>query len=268
MSVDTADRRGSVAIASRIEEAASKFAAEGYGIVRGLFSPAEIAELDEDARRLLSRTDLIDMNNLRCRWQQDVETDACVFDCFDPVTDLSPAVDRLARDSRIEQLVAAVYGEPGHLFKDKLIFKPPGASGYAMHQDYIAWPTFPRSFLTVVVPIDAADKMSGCIQVFPGYHDRGCLTPEDGDYHELPAGSVDEVCAVDLCLEPGDVAFFGGFMPHRSAPNRSRSSRRQLYLSYNAHSELGDYRTQHYVEFERWLREQYAKYGRNEVYFK
>ncbi len=268
MSVDTVPDRVADTETSQLNEAAQDYAENGYGILRGLFSTNEMALLDQEARRLLTRTELIDINNLRCRWQQDVETDACVFDAFDPVTDLSDTIKKLAHDPRIEQLVAAIYGESGHLFKDKLIFKPAGASGYAMHQDYIAWPTFPRSFLTVVVPIDAADKLSGCIQVFPGHHDRGCLTPEDGDYHELPANAVEEACAVELCLEPGDVAFFGGFMPHRSAPNRARSSRRQLYLSYNAHSELGDYRTQHYQEFERWLREQYAKYGRHEVYFK
>jgi hypothetical protein len=249
------------------EDAIREYATAGYGIVRQLFSPDEIDALDEEAKCLLRRVDLIDTNNLRCRWQQDVETDACVFDAFDPVIDLSPGCERIANDPRIHELVAAIYGEAGKLFKDKLIFKPPGATGYAMHQDFIAWPTFPRSFLTVVVPLDRADMASGCIEVFPGYHDRGCLTPEDGEYHELPADVVDESCRVELTMSPGDIAFFSGFMPHRSAPNRSRAWRRQLYLSYNAESELGDYRKSHYVEFHDWLRVQYGKYGRNDVYF-
>ncbi len=252
---------------SPIENATRKYAACGYGIIRQLLSPTEITTLQAEATQLLERTDLIHTNNLRCRWQQDCETDACVFDAFDPVVDFSPACERIANDPRILELVATIYGEPGRLFKDKLIFKPPGATGYAMHQDYIAWPTFPRSFLTVVVPLDRADSTSGCIEVFPGYHNRGCLMPEDGEYHEIPTGAVDESCAVELTLSPGDVAFFSGFMPHRSAPNRSRSWRRQLYLSYNAASELGDYRTKHYREFHDWLRTQYAKYGRNDVYY-
>jgi 2-aminoethylphosphonate dioxygenase len=250
-----------------IEEAVRDYAANGYGIIRNLFSADEIRTLEAEARQLLQRTDLININNLRCRWQQDVETDACIFDAFDPVIDLSSACARLANDLRIHVLLAAIYGGPGRLFKDKLIFKPPGATGYAMHQDYIAWSTFPRSFLTIVVPLDRADVASGCIEVFPGYHDRGCLTPEDGEYHELPADAVDESCRVGLTMSPGDVAFFSGFMPHRSAPNRSRSWRRQLYLSYNADSDGGDYRDSHYREFHDWLRIQYAKYGRNDVYF-
>ena len=46
----------------------------------------------------------------------------------------------------------------------------------------------------------------------------------------------------ELVLEPGDVAVFGGFTPHRSDPNVSGRWRRQLYLSYNASSDGGDQR--------------------------
>ena len=61
-----------------------------------------------------------------------------------------------------------LYGEEACLFKDKLIFKPPGVKGYGLHQDWIAWPGFPRSFLKVLVPLDAADVANGCTVVYPG----------------------------------------------------------------------------------------------------
>ena len=57
--------------------------------------------------------------------------------------------------------------------------------------------------------------------------------------------TVDEATAVPLVLEPGDVAVFGGFTPHRSDPNVSAGPRRQLYLSYNADSAGGDPRAKH-----------------------
>ena len=72
-------------------DAAGSYREQSYGIVRGLFSRDEITTLDEEAQQLLTRTDLIDTNNLRCRWQTDIDTDACAFDAFDPVTDLGPA---------------------------------------------------------------------------------------------------------------------------------------------------------------------------------
>jgi hypothetical protein len=240
----------------------------GYLVLRGLFAVAEVDEAAREADRLLGRTDLIDTRNLRCRWQPHVETGACLFETFDPVVDLAPVCAALARDARLLGALEALYGEPAHLFKDKLIFKPPGARGYDLHQDFIAWPDFPRSFTTALVALDATGPDNGCTEVFPGYHRRGYLAPADGNYHPLPPETVDEATGVRLELRPGDVALFGCFTPHRSAPNRSPRWRRTLYLSYNADSEGGDRRDSHYQEFHVWLRERYAEHGKRDVYFR
>jgi hypothetical protein len=241
---------------------------DGFVVVRGLFDPALMREAAVEADRLLADcAHLKSAKNLRCRWQTDVFTGACTFETFDPVIDIGLVCARLALHPRLLDLLATLYGEPAHLFKDKLIYKPPGVKGYGLHQDWIAWPGFPRSFLTVLVPFDAADRDNGCTVVYPGYHRAGPLAPQDGQYHELPAGTVDEARAVHLTLEPGDVAVFGGFTPHRSDPNVSDRWRRQLYLSYNAASDGGDQRAKHYNEFHAWLRKKYAEYGKADTYF-
>jgi hypothetical protein len=244
------------------------FAADGFLVVRGLFSPAEMALVSMEAERLLGRTDLVDTKNIRCRWKDHIGTSACLFECFDPVADISPVCATLARDPRLVGLIAELYGEPAHLFKDKLIFKPPGAHGYDLHQDYIGWPNFPESFVTAAVAIDPCGRDNGAAEVFPGHHARGYLAPKDGDYHPVPPGAVDESAGVLLELEPGDVAVFGCFVPHRSAPNRTTGWRRLLYLSYNADSDGGDRRTAHYAEFHAWLKMKYAQFGKTETYFR
>jgi hypothetical protein len=241
---------------------------QGFLVVRGLFEPLEMAALAAEAERLLRRTDLIASDNLRCRWQPDVVSGECLFETFDPVIDLAPVCASLARDARLLNVLADLYGEPAHLFKDKLIFKPPGAKGYDLHQDFIAWPGFPRSFVTAAVAVDPCGPDNGCTEVFPGLHCRGCLSPEDGDYHSLPLEAVAGCDGVFLELEPGDVAVFGCFTPHRSAPNRSARWRRLLYLSYNADSDGGDRRDAHYREFHDWLRIKYAQYGKTDVTFR
>jgi ectoine hydroxylase-related dioxygenase (phytanoyl-CoA dioxygenase family) len=239
----------------------------GFLIVRAVFSPDEIAAAATEADHLIGRKDLIDTRNLRCRWQPHCEDGECLFETFDPVIDIAPVCARLARHPRLLGVLADLYGEPAWLFKDKFIFKPAGARGYDLHQDYIAWPSFPRSFLTAAVAIDPCGLHNGCTLVYPGYHRRGCLSPEDGDYHPMPPETVDEDSAVALELAPGDVAFFGCFTPHRSAPNASSGSRRLLYLSYNADSDGGERRERHYREFLGWLRKKYAEYGKTNVYF-
>jgi hypothetical protein len=249
-------------------ESFSQYHADGFLILREVFSPKEITALQHEADRLLQRSDLMESDNIRCRWQNHAETGECRFDCFDPVIDLSPACEAVARDPRLIDAVSALYEEPAHLFKDKLIFKPAGAQGYALHQDYISWPSFPTSFVTVIVAIDPADRANGATEVFPGYHQQGCMSPMDGMYHELTAEQVDVSRGVTLDFQPGDVAIFSGYTPHRSAPNLSDQPRRLLYLSYNADSDGGDQREAHYAEFKSWLQERYAEYGKVNTFFR
>jgi hypothetical protein len=245
----------------------TRYERDGFAIVRGVFAD-RVPRLQRDAEQLLGLTELIDQQNIRCRWQNDADTGECRFDCFDPVIDLSAVCESVARDPRLLAIVDAAYGEPGHLFKDKLIFKAPGTTGYKLHQDYIGWPSFPTSFMTVIVAIDRADAASGATEVFPGYHTKGCLTPKDGSYHQLPDDAVNLSTGVLLGLEPGDVALFSGYTPHRSGPNRSGHWRRLLYLSYNADSDGGERRDAHYAEFHTWLKARYADYGKTATWYR
>jgi ectoine hydroxylase-related dioxygenase (phytanoyl-CoA dioxygenase family) len=249
-------------------ERRAAFDRDGFVVVRALFDPAEMADATAEADRLMTEYQhLKSVKNLRCRWQDNVFTGECTFETFDPVIDLGPVCRGLAYHPRLLAVLRELYGEPACLFKDKLIYKPPGVKGYGLHQDWIAWDGFPRTFLTVLIPFDPADRDNGCTIVYAGYQHDGPLIPLDGQYHELPEGTVDESKAVPLALEPGDVAVFGGFTPHRSDPNVSQRWRRQLYLSYNASSDGGEQREKHYREFHAWLRKKYADYGKTETYF-
>ncbi len=246
----------------------SEYDDNGFVVVRGLFPKELMARAAAEAEALPERRkELVSVKNIRCRWQDNVFTGDCTFETFDPVIDLGPASRDIALSPVLLEVLGQLYGEGAHLFKDKLIFKPPGVKGYQLHQDWISWPGFPKSFLTVLVPFESADRDNGCTIVYPGYHKNGTLSVEDGRYHELPADTVDERTAVPLLLEPGDVAIFGGFTPHRSDPNTSGRWRRQLYLSYNAESDGGDQRDHHYREFHAWLRTKYAECGKNDIYY-
>lgn len=242
---------------------------DGFIVLPDFFPADVIADAAAEVDDLLNRhRTLIDVGNLRCRFQTNVTTAECQFECFDPVIDLSLACHRLALDPQLLAVLQTIYGEEACLFKDKLIYKPPGLKGYDLHQDYISWPSFPRSFTTVLIPFDRVDSDNGCTEVFPGYHANGLLTPEDGEYHQLSPELVDESRVVPLVLNPGDIAIFSGFTPHRSAPNRSERWRRQFFPSYNKLSDGGHQRPQHYEEFQRWLRTKYAEYGKTEVYYR
>ena len=203
-------------LASLTPDDVAQWYRDGYVIVRGVFRTDEMNALSNEAWRLTQQEVLIDKHNLRCRFRETHDSADCLWETFDPVIDLSSVCESFAHDQRLLNILQDLYGERAYLFKDKLIFKQPGTKGYELHQDWIAWPGFPRSFLTVLVPIDASTEGNGCTEVFPGCHKQGCLTPEDGQYHGLPDNTVDEAQRIPLVLDPGDIAIFDGFTPHRS----------------------------------------------------
>src|SRR5262245_25989574 len=100
---------------------------QGFLVAREVFSRDEMSEAAAEAERLVARSDLIDTRNLRCRWQPRCEGGECIFETFDPVIDLAPVCAGLARHPRLLAVLDELYGGPARLFKDKLIFKPPGA---------------------------------------------------------------------------------------------------------------------------------------------
>jgi hypothetical protein len=245
-----------------------RYLTSGYVVLRRFFDTPTMELLDQEAQQLLADPrGLISPCNLRCRYMRHHASDEQLFECFDPITDIAPRMEKVARDQRLLNVLATLYGQSAHLFKDKLIFKPSGAVGYPLHQDYIAWPDFPKSFLTVLIPLDASTEENGCTTVYEGYHHNGLLTPADGKFHTVPRELVDESRRIALVLEPGDVAIFDGFTPHESNPNRSDASRRQLYLSYNANHDGRDQRDAHYRHFHAWMQEKYPTPPEGSWYF-
>ncbi|MGE5193610.1 MAG: phytanoyl-CoA dioxygenase family protein [Deltaproteobacteria bacterium] len=247
-----------------------KWRADGFLVLRNVFCPDEMHTLLAETGRLLTeRRDLIDQCNLRCRFMAHVETGEKVFEVFDPVNDISEVCKKFTSDRRLVAIVESILGEPACIFKEKLIFKPPGVLGYNLHQDIPRyWDGFPRTFLTVLIPIDPATVENGCTEVFSGYHHDFLSPPGRPDLYMLPEDAVDPARGVKLILDPGDVAIFHGLTPHRSAPNRSGGRRRAFYVSYNARSDGGDQREAHYREFQERMRQHLDAEGSGKTYFR
>jgi len=164
---------------------------------------------------------------------------------WDPVVDICPEIAAIARHPRILNVVRAIYdGREPSLFKDKLILKPPGSHGNGLHQDYTWWQGFPRTLLTVTVAIDGGTIENGCTEIYPGMHIQGLLH-EPGIIMHLPDATVAGKPSQLFASNPGDVAIFNCFTPHRAGENRSSRARRQLFLTYNDGAD-GDLHAAHY----------------------
>src|SRR5262245_53523859 len=75
---------------------------DGFVVVRNFFQRCRSRAVLAETEQLGRRPDLVDPNNLRCRFMPDVRGDGkMLFEVFDPIIDLSPACESLARDSRL-----------------------------------------------------------------------------------------------------------------------------------------------------------------------
>src|SRR5690606_14092936 len=147
---------------------------DGWALFAGFLGADEVAGLLAEADRLLAMPDLFAERGAVVNSQRR-------SDRLDPVIDLSPAFAAVARDRRLLALASELLGGEAQLFKDKFIAKPPGAIGYAAHQDGAYWPGMgldPGRFLTAALFLDDAGKDNGAIECASGQH-RRLLT--DGD---------------------------------------------------------------------------------------
>jgi phosphonate degradation associated HDIG domain protein len=166
---------------------------------------------------------------------------------------------------RIATLIEGLAGEAYLPFKDKENEKHPGGGAFGAHQDFTAYQAFgPRYNITAMLSIDPATHANGCLDfawdwksrvrskptwIASQVEDRPLLASIDGG-----ARHGDILDEIESALEwhavetsPVDLVLFDSFVPHRSAPNRSATSRRAMFLTFNAARE-GDWYDRYYAD--------------------
>lgn len=216
---------------------------DGFVALSDLFSPAEKVTIVESADEIGRWPEAPG------RWMHYFESNALTgARQLCRVENFVPHHDRLREvlDGRgLAEMVARLIGEPAFLYKDKINFKLPGGNGFAPHQDAPAFTEQgQRQHITVMIAVDRATVENGCVEVVIGGHTHGTL-PHTAPGGTIPEGIVRELVFSPVQLEPGDVLIFGSYIPHRSGPNLSSTSRRAFFLTFNPQSE-GDRREAYY----------------------
>ncbi len=146
---------------------------------------------------------------------------------------------------KLKGRVGELLGEPAVLFKDKINFKMPGGDGFKPHQDQQAgWSSYAPLFVTALISIDEATLENGCLELVAGRHKEGLIAPE---WTPLGADEIADMAFVTCPTAPSDAAFFDSYAPHGSRANLSGTTRRAVYVTYNAAS-AGDHRAQYYAD--------------------
>jgi len=170
----------------------------------------------------------------------------------------------LVYSATLQDILASLFGEPAVLFKDKLNYKHMGNAGFEAHQDIQAgWREYTRDFISLGIAVDPQLAEGGCLEFIPENY-AGQLVGEM--WKPLTPNDVDFSRFAPVPCDPGDVIFFDGCVPHRSHPNRSVSSQRIFYLTFNRQS-AGDFRERYYEEkFANFPPDHYRQLGKEYAY--
>ena len=205
---------------------------DGHVVVSGLFDASDVRAWTDECDRLW-QTLPIERSNTRVQWRA-LAAGGEIADRIDPVLDISPVYDGLARDPRLLAVVARLLDGTATPFKAKLITKRPGTCGYGLHQDYPYWEMLglpADAYVNALVAFDPFDGASGTPELFPGFHHGKLPAPPDSPL-DADESLLEGRRGVFLELAPGDVVFFHSLTPHRSGPNLATHSRRGLFLTY------------------------------------
>ena len=168
-----------------------------------------------------------------------------VLSRIEKFVDAHPGLKGFVEDRRMTGRVEELLEAKAVLFKEKINFKLSGGGGFTPHQDIQpGWDEYAPFFLSVLVTVDKSTVENGCLELAAGQHTRGLIgrkwKPLEGE--ELK-GMDFRPCP----MEPGDVAFFDCFVPHRSKPNLTPQRRRNIYLTFNRAAD-GDWREKYFAD--------------------
>lgn len=218
---------------AQIEES---FARDGYVIVPGVYSTAEVAAFKDEIRRLLGLLSS-DPDALAHRFGATSEG-VTRTGVFVGLAANSPVFREAARAPRLLDALEAILGPDIEFLSDKVVYKSAETDhGSPWHQDWPYWQGTHK--VSVWVALDPATPENGCLKLLPGSH-RAVVT-HDGDASDgrgfgsrLAPDAVDESRAVSAPVQPGDAILFHDLTLHASHPNVSGADRWSLISTFRA----------------------------------
>lgn len=140
--------------------------------------------------------------------------------------------------NKIQPLLENILGNKVCLFKEKLNWKYGQGKGFAAHQDQPAWTDFPVSkFYTVAICADNTTPENGCLEFTDIKYNEILPYNKSGNGEVL---NSDNYNWKYITTTPNDILIFDSYSLHRSGDNKTDTSRRIFYFTYNLASD-GDF---------------------------
>lgn len=226
------------------------FLSDGYVVVRGLFSAAEIASIaaatDQVHAEGVAHGRSFRHGNLFYNVAEGADGEPLVRMVQWPSYHQS-VLNAVRLDRHIAALLKPLLGPDLKQIINQVHWKAAGSLGdFAWHQDSrsrrpaSAYRNLANSYVQTGLAIDPHNPQSGGMRFVPGSHLRGDLgmdcskkalgTPLQDD--ALEAVGLSSADAIDLILEPGDLALWSPYLVHGSGANRAAHKRRFYINGY------------------------------------
>ena len=229
---------------------------DGYAVVRSLFDRHEIAEIAPAIDRLEAEGKAHGRSfrhgNLFYNVAREREGGEPLVRMVQWPSYHQPVLNAVRLDTRFVDLLEPLIGHDLKQIINQVHWKVPGSLGdFAWHQDSRfrrpaeAYRNLATAYVQTGLAIDPHTPQSGCMRMIPRSHLHGDLDM-DCSKKALGAEMTDETLeevglsasdAVDLLLEPGDLALWSPYLVHGSGKNMSNHERR-LYI--NGYVRAGD----------------------------
>jgi ectoine hydroxylase-related dioxygenase (phytanoyl-CoA dioxygenase family) len=212
------------------------FHRDGFVIARGLFSPGEVAEIERQLQHYMDAF----LSELAPGEIYYEDSESKPIKALHRMHERSAYFRDLVSDDRLRHIVSALLAaEP--ILLSVMFFAKHADHGSATppHQDNVFQCWSPPDALAATIAIDASTVENGALTIQQGSHRIGLLPHRPSGvkgFSQVLCEPLDTVAypEVALCMEPGDVAFHHVLAIHRSDPNTSGRSRRQLGIGYSS----------------------------------
>lgn len=224
------------------------FRRDGYAIVRGLFSPAEVADIGAAMDQVYAEGVAHGRNFRHGNLFYNVAAGADGA----PVVRMAqwpsyhqPVLNAVRQDPRFARLFAGWLGGDLKQIINQLHWKAPGSLGdFAWHQDSrfrrpaSAYRNLGDAYVQTGLAIDPHNRHSGGMRFIPRSHRSGDLGLDTSTEvlgtamsdAALEKAGISPASAIDLDLAPGDLALWSPYLVHGSGENRAEH-RRRLYIN-------------------------------------
>jgi hypothetical protein len=235
------------------------FHAQGFLIVRGLVP-------EEDVREMVQHSDDLMHGRIEVPGLDAPPPDAAPEEMerrYLRIHMLHRALEiheRFLLHPRILDVLQALVGPDVLALQSMFFLKFPGGEGQGFHQDSYYIPTVPDTLCGAWLAVDRADEENGCLYFSAGSQNEP-IYPTAGLEQQNHGGSLGDLPVVAnvshtdeqvntlsriaehyadrevaAVMAPGDVAFFGGHIFHRSHRNRSQTRFRRSFVGHYANA--------------------------------